>query len=477
VKQHKHPHHPRVTDPAALAIRLSRGARAASAKVAFVNEVPFGPALTLRRYRLGNGLLVLVLADPSTPLLSYHTWFRVGSRHERKGKTGLAHLFEHLMFGPTRNHAPGVFDRRIESAGGETNASTWVDWTQYHTELPATELEVIVALEADRMHELVLREPQVRSEKEVVANERRFRVDDDVEGEVQERLYSLAFRRHPYHHPTIGWMKDIEGFTTADCHRFYKMYYAPNNATLIVVGDVHEAKLLELVQRHYGGLKAAKIEPAPSIIEGPQRSERKHVMRRATPTQKLAIGYHAPAFGDADYPVLSLINELLFVGRSARMFQRLVRKEQLAADVHGGIAPFVDPGLYDIWVGLRPGRRAAEALRVIDEELARMRDERVPKKDLERVKARAELSFLMALESAAGKAEQIGFYEAVLGDAGRIFPRLQDFRAVTADDVQRVARRVLDRSQRTRIEVIPAKGSAHKQPKKQSSRPSKGARA
>jgi zinc protease len=145
----------------------------------------------------------------------------------------------------------------------------------------------------------------------------------------------------------------------------------------------------------------------------------------------------------------------LFVGRSARLFQRLVRKEQLASEVHAGIAPFVDPGLYDIWIGLRPGRRASQALRVLDQELSRMCKERVPKKDLERVKSRAELGFLMALESAAGKAEQIGFYETVLGDAGQIFPRLAQFRAVTADDVLRVARRVLDPKQRTRIDVLP----------------------
>ncbi len=452
--------HAAVRDPAALAVRLSRGARSPYARVAFVAEVPFG-TLKLRRYLLGNGLSVLVLADPSTPLLSYHTWFRVGSRHERPGKTGLAHLFEHLMFGATRSTPAGVFDRRIETAGGETNASTWVDWTQYHTELPATGLPVVVALEADRMHDLVLHEPQVRSEKEVVANERRYRVDDDVEGEVQERLYALAFRRHPYHHPTIGWMKDIEAFTTADCRSFYRTYYAPNNATLIVVGNVDEAGLLRLVQRHYGALRPARIGPAPRVRERPQRAERKLVMRRPTPTEKLALGYHAPAFGDPDYPVLSLINELLFVGRSARMFQRLVREEQLAAEVHGSVAPFVDPGLYDIWITMRPGRRARQALRAIDDELRRIRERRVSSRDLQRVKARAELAFLMALESAGGKAEQIGFYEAVLGDAGRIFPRLQEFRAVTAADVQRVARRVLDPRQRTRIEVLPqrAKGT------------------
>jgi zinc protease len=434
---------------------LSRGARSNNARVEFLAESKFGSTLKLRRYRLGNGLTVLVLADPSTPLLSYHTWFRVGSRHERRGKTGLAHLFEHLMFGQTRKLPAGELDRRIEGAGGETNASTWTDWTQYHTELPASELPVIVELEAERMKNLVLREPQVRSEKEVVANERRFRVDDDVEGAVSERMYALSFRRHPYHHPTIGWMKDIEGFTPADCRAFYRTYYAPNNATVVVVGNVDEGKLLALLQRRYGAIAPSSIPKARAVTEKLQRAERVQVMRWATPTQKLALGYHAPAFGDPDYPVLSLINELLFVGRSGKLFQRLVREEQLASEVHAGIAPFVDPGLYDVWVGLRPDCQARDALRVVDQEFARLCERRVTQKDLERVKSRAELGFLMALESAAGKAEQIGFYETVLGDAAQVFPRLEQFRAVTADDVMRVARRVLDRKQRTRIEVMP----------------------
>lgn len=441
--------------PVALAARLSRGARSNNARVEFLAESKFGSTLKLRRYRLGNGLTVLVLADPSTPLLSYHTWFRVGSRHERRGKTGLAHLFEHLMFGQTRKLPAGELDRRIEGAGGETNASTWTDWTQYHTELPASELPVIVELEAERMKNLVLREPQVRSEKEVVANERRFRVDDDVEGAVSERMYALSFRRHPYHHPTIGWMKDIEGFTPADCRAFYRTYYAPNNATVVVVGNVDEGKLLALLQRRYGAIAPSSIPKARAVTEKLQRAERVQVMRWATPTQKLALGYHAPAFGDPDYPVLSLINELLFVGRSGKLFQRLVREEQLASEVHAGIAPFVDPGLYDVWVGLRPDCQARDALRVVDQEFARLCERRVTQKDLERVKSRAELGFLMALESAAGKAEQIGFYETVLGDAAQVFPRLEQFRAVTADDVMRVARRVLDRKQRTRIEVMP----------------------
>jgi zinc protease len=426
--------------------------------IRLVDELPFGPTLRVKRYALKNGLRMLTLLDRTAPVVSFHTWFAVGSRNEHKGKTGLAHLFEHLMFNETKRAKKGQFDQRIESAGGETNASTWTDWTHYHTELPASQLPVIMELEADRMHNLILRPPQVRSEKDVVANERRFRVDDDVEGEVHEILYRMAFKRHPYGHPTIGSMRDIKSFTPRDCERFYRTYYAPNNALLVVAGDFNEKKLLKEVQRLYGRHKPAKLPPPPSVVEPVQKEERVRRLHRPTPTRKLALGYHAPAFGDADYSVLSLINELLFVGRSARVYQRLVRKEQLAAEVHAGIAPFVNPGLYDIWITLQPDAKLKQTLEVLDQELERIATKKVSAAELRRVKNRAELSFLMAMETSAGKAEQIGFYETVLGDAGKLMGRLDDFRAVTAEDVLRVARKVLDKNQRTRIEVLPAKG-------------------
>ena len=420
-----------------------------------IAEIPFGPALVIKRYRLYNGLTILTLVDRSSPVASYHTWFRVGSRHEKRGKTGLSHLFEHLMFNQTLHMKQGELDRRIEAEGGETNASTWTDWTHYHTELPAEGLSRMVEIESDRMQHLVLRAPQVKSEKEVVANERRQRVDDDVEGAVSEKLYSLAFKRHPYHHPTIGWMKDIEGFTPSDCRAFYRTYYAPNNATIVVAGDFDEAALVRRITERYGHIEPAQLPKPPRVVEPPQTAERVHVMKLPTATAKLAIGYHAPAFGDDDYPALALLNELLFLGQGSRMFQRLVRKEALAADVGASIAPFVDPGLYDLWVSMQPGKSLKAALRVLDEELDRVRERRVAKPDLDRVKSRSELSFLMALETVAGKAEQIGFYETVLGDPGFLFTRLKQYREITTSDLLRVAQRVLHTKQRTRIEVKP----------------------
>jgi zinc protease len=439
-----------------LVTRLNRSARRKTARLRVLGEFEFGQGLTVARYGLGNGLNVLVQSDHSAPVFSYHTWYRVGSKHEKPGKTGLAHLFEHLMFNETKHLRKGQLDRMIEGAGGETNAATWVDWTHYHSELPSSELDMIVGIESDRMQHLVLREPQLVSEKEVVQNERRYRVDDDIEGEVGELLYATAFEHHPYGWPTIGWMRDIEGFNLADCRRFYKTYYAPNNATLVVVGDVDEEQVLRLVQKHYGRIAPSPLPQLRAAVEPPQRKERVREISRPTPASKLLLGYRAPSFRDPDFVPLALANDVLFGGRSSRLFSRLLADEELVTDLHGSIAPFAEQGLYEIWLSLRPDREISQALRIVDQELMRICNKLVSARELEKVKNRAELGFLQGLETAAGRAEQLGFFEVVAGDAQGLLSRLQALRAVTPRDIQRVARRYLKPQRRTRIHVLPA---------------------
>jgi len=433
-----------------------QSAAARFAKLRVLADFPFGSGgQSVTRYALGNGLTLLLLVDRAAPVLSYHTWYRVGSKHEKPGKTGLAHLFEHLMFNETEHVRRGQLDRLIESAGGETNAATWVDWTHYQSELPASELPLIARLEADRMQHLVLRKPQVESEKEVVANERRFRVEDDIEGQVSELLYATVFKKHPYRWPTIGWMEDIQGFTPEDCASFYRTYYAPNNATLVITGDVEEEQVLSLVQEHYGKIPPAKLPRFEWAPEPTQRAERSLELERPTPSAKLALAYRAPSFRDADYPALALANEIMFGGRSSRLFSRMVRDEEIATDLHGSLAPFSDAGLYEIWVSLRPGRNLPEALEVIDDELGRLCKEGVSAAELQKVKNRMELGFLQGMETAAGKAEQLGFFEVVYGDAQALFQRLEQLRAITRADVQRVANKYFDARRRTRIAVLP----------------------
>jgi zinc protease len=442
-------------DRAALVHRLNQRAHKAEAALSLLGTFPFGDRL-IARYRMQNGLKLLLLRDDAAKVVSYHTWFGVGSRHEQPGKTGLAHLFEHLMFNETANLPAGEFDRTLEAAGGEVNAATWVDWTFYYENVPSSELALVVRLEAERMQNLVLREPQVASEKEVVANERRYRVDDDVEGAVNELLYKTAFTRHPYHWPTIGWMPDIEGFTTEDCQRFYAAYYAPNNAIVVIVGDFSEQEVLTELQEQYGGIAAASVPAHLFDPEPAQQGERVLELSKPTPTEKLSLGYKSPSLGEPDYAVLTVLNEVLTGGRSSRLYRALITSGEIASEVRGSASPTRDPGLYELWVSLREGQKAEAALAVIEQTLADVALHGVAQSELDKAKNRLELGFLHGMETASGKAEQIGFYETVLGDAARIFEQLEAYRAVRIEEVSRLARERLVPSQRTTLFVRPS---------------------
>ena len=424
-------------------------------RLEFVETVPFGASLAIERYAMQNGLSILLCDDKSAPVVSVHTWFRVGSRHEVEGKTGLAHLFEHLMFNEIEGRGPGEFDRKLEEAGAESNASTWLDWTQYNIAIPKEQLGLVLTLESERMSKLVLREPQVTSEKEVVANERRYRVDDDVEGAVNELLWATAFTKHAYKWPTIGWMKDIEGFTTQDCEAFYRAYYAPNNAALVISGDFKTADVLRLVSERYGTMPASTLPIEDTQPEPPQTSERRLEVRKATSTEKLLVGYHSPALGDFDHPAISLLSEVLFGGRASRLHQRMVRELELASEVRGSVGPFHDPGLFEVYAAAREGHTAEELLAVLDEELKKVVDAPVTAEEMARASARFELGLLGGLETADGKASTIGFYEAVLGRPAAAFERLDATRRLTQSDLLRAARRYLDPSRRSVILVRP----------------------
>jgi zinc protease len=419
---------------------------------------PFGPE-TVHRWQLDNGLTVLVLLDASAPIASYHTWYKVGSRHEKPGKTGLAHLFEHLMFNETESLRAGTFDRKLEENGAESNAATWVDWTYYYESLPADRVKLAVKLEAERMARLVLREPQVASEKEVVANERRYRVDDDVEGAANELLYKAAFATHPYGWPTIGWMEDIQGFTPEDCVAFYRTYYAPNNATVVVSGDLRERDLLISIRDAYSPIPAQSIPPEDIVPEPAQLDTRDLVVRKPTVTEKLLLAFKGPALGDADHATMTVLSEVLFGGRASRLYRALVVERELATDVRGWVSTFRDPGLFEC-VGTAREAHTTHALQeVMDQAFAVVRSHVVGEEELVRAKARLELGALQQLETIPGKAEQIGFYETVLGDPAHAFRRVESFRRVSIGDLRRVARRYLTEGGRTIVRVVPEAAS------------------
>ena len=449
---------------AALVARLNDQVGSPAARWTYEGSLPFGDPAEgglgaalprVERFRLANGLRLLLLVDHTAPVVSYYTWFRVGSRHEKAGKTGLAHLFEHLMFNETEGLPAGEFDRKLEESGAESNAATWVDWTYYEESLPRDRFGLAVRLEAERMAKLVLREQQVVSEKEVVANERRMRVDDDVEGTANELLYKTAFTRHPYHWPTIGWMADIESFTPDECVAFYRTHYAPNNATVVVVGDVREADALEKIAAAYGPIPPAELPEEDTQPEPPQLEAREVVIRKPTPTDKLVIGYRGPALGDADHVALGVLNEILFGGRASRVYRELVTRQELCTEARGWVSTFRDPGLYELYFTARPGVDGDRVLAALEVELERVRADVVSPEELSRAKARLELGLLQSLETTGGKAEQLGFNDTVLGDPCAAFRRLEAYRRVTAGELRTAARRYLATSSRTLVRVLP----------------------
>jgi len=412
-------------------------------RIEFVEQIPFGQKLVLDRYRLQNGLSILILVDRSAPVIAYHTWFRVGSRHEKPGKTGLAHLLEHLMFVEFEGLPGGAFDAKMEELGADNNASTWLDFTQYQEAFPKAHLPIVVELEATRMAKLLLSPDLVESEKEVVMNERRYRVDDDVEGRLEELLWASAFEQHTYHHPTIGWMPDIEAFTAADCEAFYRTYYAPNNASLILVGDLDPAKALRLLSRNYGHIPPAELPLEDVFPEPIQAAQRRHEIELPTATDKVALAFKGPALGDFDHVACSVLTEVLAGSRSSRLFRKLISDLGVAAEVRASVGPHRDPSLIEIFVSMRQGQSGEAGLALVQDELERLRREAVAPSEIERAVARSELSLLGSLETADGKASTIGFHECLSGQPNDAFARLSAMRRVQPSDVLRVARRYL----------------------------------
>ncbi len=421
-----------------------------------IERHPFGPRLTVEKHRLANGLLVLLLPDHAAPVVALQTWFRVGSRHERPGRTGIAHLFEHLMFNQTEHLRAGEFDRRLEAVGGEANAATWVDWTFYRDSAPARALPTLVELEAERMQHLVLDDAQVEAERQVVLNERRQRVDDDVEGFLAEELFKRAFGAHGYHHPTIGWRQDIEAISTDDARAFYRTFYAPNNATVVLVGDFDAAGALDLFEERYGAMPAADIVYPPARPEPPQTEERRAVFAKPVLADRAIFAYKSPAQTHDDWIPLLLLNEILVGGRSSRLYRELVVAREASTSVHGTVAPFSEPGLWEIVATMARGEPAAVAEEVLDAEAAVLAGEPPSAEELDKAKNRFETEHWAQLETADGKAEALGHHETTAGDHRRLFEVAERVAAVTAADIARVAATYLRREARTVVIAEPS---------------------
>ncbi|MCK5690775.1 insulinase family protein, partial [Myxococcota bacterium] len=269
----------------------------------------FNADLKAARFRLGNGLRALLMVDPRAPVFAYQTWFHVGSKNENPERTGLAHLFEHLMFKGTQTHPAGVFDKEMERRGTQTNAATWVDWTYYTQSLAARgdNLEALMGFESDRMQNLLLDDETFTSEMEVVKNERRMVVDNSVSGTLNEALFETAYKEHSYRWPTIGKMEHLEETTLEDARDFYQAHYTPNNATVVIVGDINLVQTLKLLAKYYGAIPARS--PQKSVIkeEPVQTEERRVVIQRPMAATQVVMAFHVPDQRHDDYAPLEFL--------------------------------------------------------------------------------------------------------------------------------------------------------------------------
>jgi len=394
----------------------------------------------VERFRLGNGLEVIVWEDHAAPVFAYQTWFRVGSRHDPAGRSGIAHLFEHLMFKATTTRPEGEYDRLMEAAGGQTNAATWVDWTYYKAKLPRWELDLVTTLEADRMERLALSSDMLEREREVVLNERSMRVDNDPDGRLSESLYRTAFEVHPYGVPTIGWEEDIRRISLDDCMAFYRTHYAPSNAVITVVGDVSTHAVLAAIQARYGHLLAEPLPPEVTPPEPPQTAPRHLELALPLSSARVVKAWRGPASGTPEHAALEVLCEILVGGDSSRLEVALVEEGELATDVSGWVSSWAQPGLVEFSLTLRPGVATADAEAALQAVLDGIRSGRAPITEAELSKARnsLEASFYRGLADVGSRARQLGHGAVTLGDWQDLWSEAKRLEAVTLEELARV---------------------------------------
>ncbi|MBK9070425.1 MAG: insulinase family protein [Myxococcales bacterium] len=411
---------------------------------------------TVRRYKLDNGLKLIALIDRGAPIVAYQTWFGVGSSNEVPGATGLAHLFEHLMFSRTEATQAGEFDRLVEGIGGDSNAATWVDWTYYRLTLPAAQLPLAVRLESERMSRLVLDAETVETERSVVMNERRERVEDDVDGWMDETMMAQLFTRHPYHWPTIGWMRDIKDVPLGTIREFYRTWYVPNNATIVVAGDFDIDHLGNLLETAYGHLPARPLPPLVDAAEAPLAGHGQHVAHKPVTNARVLLGYRACPQRHADWAALEIMSTLLAGGPSSLLYRDLVITRELASSVDTQMLPFRHPGAFRISATCMEQTTPQALCEAIEAKLASLAAGDLVAADVERAKNLTETAFWNSLADLDGKAEALGHFETSMGDFRELMGMSERLAAVTPADLIRVASTYLRHDNAVSVLALPS---------------------
>ena len=394
---------------------------------------------------LSNGLKVIVKEDHRAPVLVQQIWYHVGSMDEIAGTTGIAHVLEHMMFKGTKSVPPGEFSRRIAAEGGRENAFTSYDYTAYFQQLHKDKLELAMKLESDRMHNLVLSDAEFAKEVQVVMEERRMRTDDEPHALLSEQLMAIAYQEHPYHHPIIGWMNDLKTLTAADARNWYQRWYTPNNATLVIAGDVKASEVFALAQRYYGGISSRALPLRKNFIEPAQLGSKRFIVKAPAELPLLVMAYQAPTLRDPQKETipyaLEVLGAVLDGNQSARLNKTLVREKQLASNVGAGYDSTArGSSLFTLEGTPSAGVSIATLEAAILEQIAILVRDGISPEELARVKAQVTANEVYKLDSVFYQAMQLGQMESIGLKHQDISLMLERIQAVTAQQVREAAR-------------------------------------
>lgn len=406
----------------------------------------------IKEHILKNGMKVLILEDNSAPIISLGIWYRVGSRNEIIGKTGISHLLEHMMFKGTKKIGSQEFSRIIQRMGGVDNAFTSNDATCYWEVFPKENLKKVLELESDRMRNLVFRE--FEEEKKVVMEERRLRTENTPEGIFWEELYALSYKVHPYKNPVIGWMSDLENITLDDVVNHYKTYYSPNNAVMIIVGDIEEKKALSLIKKYFEKIPPVKNIPEVKIKEPPQIGERRAYIKKEGFSKKLGISFHIPQAGSDDEIPIEVLAYILGGDKTSRLYKKLVHEKELAIECFAYASIKIDPGLFIIVADLKLTSSFEEVLNEILKEIEKIKNEGVEEKELIKAKNQVKSSFVYSQQSILRQNFVIGSFENLRGWR-KILTYLDEVDKVSKEDIKRVANSYLVENSRNILYLEP----------------------
>ncbi|MXV17059.1 M16 family metallopeptidase [Hufsiella ginkgonis] len=403
----------------------------------------------VKSFTLKNGMKFLVLEDSSIPNANMYLFYKVGSRNEHPGITGLSHFFEHMMFNGAKKYGPKMFDRTMEFNGGSNNAYTTENVTVYTDWFPASSMETIFELEADRIASLSIDPKMVASERGVVASEKSTGLENSQWELLSEHVSAAAFVVHPYHWPVIGYQDDIDNWTKEDLENYFHTYYAPNNCVVVMSGNIRLDDVKRLAEKYLEPIPAVTPPRPVHLVEPPQMGERRVMVQKQVNTPYIMAAYHTPNSRDKDYYALDILNYVLSSGNSSRLYSALVDKKQLATSISSDFSPSFDPGLFAFYGICAKGVKEADLENAIYEEIEKVKKDGITAQELQKIKNQKLMEFYSQIATINGKSNNIGTYELFFGDYRKMFDAPSEYEKVTLADVQRVANQYLKKSNRT----------------------------